>query len=377
MRKIETGQLQFIAGSENRLIPERPTGPASNPEQEIRLVNLITFSQIERIIYHKIHEVRFTGSLDARSAVGAAIDHFLVLANFIYRYRDDYCFNPNIIYATWNLEDVFSRFYPTGWGRDKFIHALREFRPSFADDVNPRYALTKDSIKKNLIPLFNKVAGNFSLDALNLQNVAALEANRLQTSDKTASSETISEIAQRIVTERFDALVDDDQDYTYIARPDCVLVYKLNGEIFHIQVQPDYIKRLREKRKTTRARQIVARRIIGDFKDSDFRNLEDTQSPSGQTMLVYSWLLAEVGKRFKQNQRKWTRLSSGQKRPVFLIPQEITNPIEADKVQTALECLREESGEIFKPLPTLTEKSAQRAKNDLEQALTISRRVKI
>lgn len=359
---------------------------AKRPESTYLAQNLITFSQLERIIYRQVSQPELTSVFEPQTVIGSAVDYFLVLTNFIYRYRGGYCARPddpkNPGFSDNKVADVFSQFYPTGWQKEKMLDLLLKHRSRFfmfagKTDFKPeKLVFTKTGIRQALIPLWEKVARKFSLDTLQMQNVMVLEDQSLLSSEKAASSESPSQIATRIISERFDALVDDDKDYSYIAKPDCLLAYNLNGETFHIQVQPDYIKRLREERKTTKARHIVAKTIIGDFKDSK-RQILDRTTAYGQAMHLYNWLLSQTGQRFKQNQLQWVRLANRQQRKVFLIPQDVTRPIESGQVQTALEFLQEAEGSVFTPMPILTDQDSRLAQEILEQSLKISRTVKI
>lgn len=365
-----------------------PIGEAAKRPESIYYLaqNLITFSQLERIIYRQVSQPELTSVFEAQTAIGSAIDYFLVLAKFIWGYRGGYCAKPddrkNPGFSDNKVADVFSQSYPTGWEMEKMLDLLLKHRSRFflfagKTDFKPEeLVFTKTGIKQALIPLWEEAARKFQLDALQVQNVMALQDQSLVPSQKTASSESPGQIATRIITERFDALVEDDTDYSYLAKPDCLLVYELDGETFHIQVQPDYIKRLREDRKTTKARHIVAKRIIGDFKDSK-RQILDRTTAYGQAMHLYNWLLSQIGQRFKQDQLKWVRLPDRRVRRVFLIPQEVARPIQGTQVQTALEFLQEEERSIFFPMPTLTDQDSRLAKEILDQNLKISRIIAI
>lgn len=345
-------------------------------EREPRIHRLITLSDIETIIYRRIAKVEPNGQISAAAAVGGAIDHFLIPANFIYRYRDDYCFPPEL-HPDWDLQSVFARFYPTGYRFGEILEILEKHRPRFCEQnpLNPaNLALERRNIKRKLVPVWQEIAKRFKIDFFNLQGVMDIERNSLIFGGRTASEEDIAQITGRIIHNRFDDLVDDDKDYTYIARPDCLLAYESNGQTFHIQVEPDYIKRLRERRKTVKKRHIVTKRIVGDFKDSDKRDLTDFSTPYGKTMLVYNWLLSQIGERFKWNQLTFVRLNNRQKRRVFLIPQEVGKQIDSGSVQTALEFLRADGSEIFSPMPQLSEDLRDMAKTTLDQALLLSQK---
>lgn len=380
MRRKETPQLEFDIDPDNTFRAFAPIGDPVTPEQEYKARNHISFSPIEKIIFQNIEGVKPRNTIDASAAVGSAIDWFLVPANFIYRFRDDYCFDPQRFYTDWDLKDVFSRFYATGFDFEEILRILEDHRPRFIQN-NPLYpanlALERGRIKRALIPMWDEIAKQFKIDSLEHQEIMTNENGILLPSGKTASEETVKQIGQRIVRDRFDVLVDDDKNYTYIAKPDCLLVYELDGETFHIQIQPDYIKRLREKRKSVAKRQIVTKRIVGDFKDTDKKDLTNFLTPFGKTMLVYTWLLNQIGQNFKESQLTWVKLTNGQKRRVFLIPQEVRNPVSSDKVQTALEFLQEEGDEIFSPLPKLTKADEELARSIFEKALLISRQIKI
>lgn len=377
MRRKETAQMEFNIGADNSLTAM--TQIATSPEQEQRAQRLVTFSDIERVIYRDIEKVPPRNTFDVSAIIGAGIDWFLVPANFIYRFRDNYCFSEEL-YPDWNLKEVFSKFYPTGWGWEKYLHILEDHRKDFVEN-NPLYpanfALERGNIKRALIPIWKNVAKKFRIDSLEIQQIMVNQGDLLLLSGKPATTETVGEIGQRIVRERFDVLVDDDKNYTYLAKPDCLLVYELDGQTFHIQVQPDYIKRLREKRKSVKKRQIIVKRIVGDFKDSDRKDLTDFSTPFGKVMLVYNWLLSQAGQRLKMNQLTWVRLSNRQLRRVFLIPQDVVKPVPLDNVETGLEFLQEKNGDIFSPMPKLSQEEETIAKDLLEQALRKSREVRI
>ena len=378
MRRREAPpQAEFDIGADNSFAPM--TQVATSPEQEQRVQGLISFSDIEKIIYRDIEKVPLRNTFDVSAVVGAGIDWFLVPANFIYRFRDDYCF-PEELYPEWNVKDVLSKFYPTGFGFDKYLDILQRHRGKFQGKNNPLYpanlALERRNIKRALIPLWEEIAKDFKLDSLEIQQIMVNQGGLLLPSGKPATTETVGQIGQRIVRERFDALVDDDKDYTYIAKPRCLISFVIDGNTFNVQVEPDYIKRKREKRKSTIKRQIVAKRIVGDFKDSYGRDLTDYTTAFGKTMLVYNFLLRKIGQRFVEKVT-WIKLLNGQRRRVFVIRERVSKPVPADRVETALEFLQEESGDIFSPMPRLSQEEETMAKNLLEQALRKSRQVKI
>ncbi|OGH21299.1 MAG: hypothetical protein A2958_00675 [Candidatus Levybacteria bacterium RIFCSPLOWO2_01_FULL_38_13] len=377
MQSKEAPQMEFDIGKGNSFAIM--TQAATSPEQEQRVQGLISFSDIERMIYRHIEKVPPRNTFDVSAVIGAGIDWFLVPANFIYRYRDDYCFDPDRFYTEWNLQTVFSRFYPTGFGFDEYLELFKNHRKRFiqSDPLKPaNFALERRNIKRAMIPLWEEIAKKFKIDSLEVQEIMENAKGVVLPSGRTASAETVGQIGQRIVRERFDALVDDDKDYTYIAKPRCLLSFEVDGITFQVQVEPDYIKRKREKRKSTIKRQVVAKRIVGDFKDSDRHNLTDYTTAFGKTMLVYNFLLRQIGQRFVEKVT-WVKLPNGQRRRVFIIRDRVSKPVPSDRVETALEFLQEESGDIFTLMPRLSEKEEAMARNLLEQALQISRQVRI
>lgn len=377
MKTKETEQLGFGFGTNRALLPASETESQNLREQELKVKSLITFSEIEKIIYWQIHKVEPKNTFDAQAAIGTAIDWFLVPANFIYRYRDNYCFPPEL-YPEWDLKTVFAKFFPTGWQFGNLLTLLENHRPNFfVGKKSPNLALGREHIKRQLVPLWQEAAKKFKLDALYVQSIMAQDGNFLLSEGRTASSETIAAIGQRIVSERFDTLIDDDKSYTYLAKPDCLLKFEVAGYDFNILVQPDYIKRLREERKTVQKRNIVVKRIVGDFKDSNMKDITDFEKPFSQVMLVYNWLLAQIGRNFKQNQLERIRLPNRQVRRVFLIPQEVAKPVPANQVQTALEFLQEGEGQIFTQMPPLTDELTEFAQSILVKALLLSRQPKL
>jgi len=376
MKRREAPQMGFDIGIDNSFAAM--TQAATSPEQEQRVQGLISFSDIERIIYRDIEKVPPRNTFDISAVIGEAIDRFLVPGKFIDHFRADYCF-PEELYPDWNIKDVFSRFYPTGYDRDKYLELLKNHRKRFIQSGPLRpanSALERRNIKRALIPLWEEIAKEFKIDSLEVQQIMASQGDFLLSSGKPATTETIGQIGQRIVRDRFDALVKDDRDYTYIAKPRCLISFEVDGNTFNVQVEPDYIKRKREKRKSTIKRQIVAKRIVGDFKDSDRCDLTDYTTAFGKTMLVYNFLLRQIGQRFVEKVT-WIRLPNRQLRRVFVILEKVSKPVPADRVQTALEFLQEESGEIFTPMPKLSQEEEIMAKDLLEQALRKSRQVKI
>ena len=376
MGKIETGQLAFAIGPEEILTPIVGPDKPVVPEKELRVDRLITLSDIETIIYRHIIRVEPRNLISASQTIGSAIDQFLIPAEFIYRMRGGYCFTDQ----EWDLEKVFTSFYPTGWGHSRILELLAKYRSRFIwEPPEQEPAVTRQAVKSRIPPLWEDIAKEFKLDTLNLQAAMTQEGNLLLPSGQTASEETIREIGQRIVNERFDFLVRDDPDYTYIARPDCLIPYELDGQTFFVQVQPDYIKRQREDRKSTRARHIVTKRIVGDYKDSDRQDLFDSESPFGQTMLVYNWLLAQIAQKFRwpRSQPVRVRTLDRRVRRVFSIPEVVKRPLSQEQIQTAIEFLKADGAQMFQPMPTLTPQDQERAKEIFEEALRISQGVRI
>ena len=126
--------------------------------------NLITFSQLERIIYRQASQPELTSVFEAQTAIGSAIDYFLVLANFIWGYRGGYCAKPddpkNPGFSADELTAVFSQFHPTGWEREKMLHLLFKHRERFfmfagKTQIKPRGGFfKKTSIYLLLFPRF-------------------------------------------------------------------------------------------------------------------------------------------------------------------------------------------------------------------------------
>ena len=377
MPRKEAPQMEFDIGAENAFTVFTPIGP-SNPEPVHRIQSLITFTDIRKAIY-KMDEVLPGDTFEVNATIGSAIDWFLVPAQFIYRFRDNYCFDPKRFYTNWNLETVFSNFYPTGWGREKYLSILEDRRKDFVEN-NPLYpanlALERRNIKRALIPVWKDVAKKFGIDSLEVQEIMENLHGVILPSGKPASIETVKEIGQRIVEKRFDALVEDDKDYTYIAKPRCLFLYEKDGETFPVEAEPDEIKFLRGKQKTTIKRQVVTARIVGDFKDSVRQDLTDYSTAFGKTMLVYNFLLGQIGQKFKRKVTTFN-LPNGHVRRFFVIKDKVSKPVPKDRVVTALECLQEEGENIFTPMPRLSKEDEELARSILEKAFLISRQVRI
>lgn len=385
VRRKEAGQMGFDIGIDNSF------AAMTQPEKKYRVHRSITFSGIEKLIY-KSHGVQSHDIIGKGLAVGNAIDYFLIPANFIYRYRSKYCFpDSDDPFDSWTMEDAFKKFYPTGYRstKDAMLKLLVKHRGNFLGENNPlnpgKPVLEKRGIKERLFPLWIDVAKTFEVDALNLQRIMKKAEDGLIASEETASSEGIMDIAQRIVSGRFYSLIEDDQDYSYYAKPDFMIVYKFEGETYHIQVQPDYIKRLREERPSVQRRikrgeklgkRIVAQRIVGDFKDTDKAELENGEGPFIESMRLYYWLLSQVGQKGRLR-ATWVRFLDGQEKKAYIIPPDATNLVSANRVEITLTLLKAEKESMDIPMPRLSQEEETMAKDLLEQALRISRQVKI
>src|SRR3990167_4218214 len=100
MGRIPEAQLGFTLGPENNWTAPEPVGEPPELERKLRPPRIITFSQIERIIYEK-EGIESRGVFNANLAIGTAIDHFLVPGEFIYGNRADY-FLPPELYPEWD-----------------------------------------------------------------------------------------------------------------------------------------------------------------------------------------------------------------------------------------------------------------------------------
>lgn len=359
--------------------------PTVVPKETTKRINrLITLSDIERGIYQR-HGLEPRDIVSRGLAVGSAIDYFLIPANFIYRYRTKYCFPDNHDdFNSWDMVDAFRKFFPTGYPseRNKMIEFLEKYRDSFMGRNNPLKRedpiLEKRGIRDRLVPLWIDVAKAFKIDSLNQQGIMIKQNGNLVASEETASAESIMDIAQRIVTERFYSLIEDDQDYSYYAKPDFLIEYEFEGKIFHIQVQPDYVKRLREERKSVKERiakgeklgkRIVVQRIVGDFKDMDILELSEISGPLMETMLLYDSFLSEIGRRGRFHKTTKVKLLNGQKRKAYIIPLDATDVVPASKVEATLTLLKADRDSMDFPMPKITPQIKQRVREILDQSL--------
>src|SRR3990167_3725122 len=381
MGRVETYQLPLVLPSDQQEAASKRLEKPVFVDGKLRVHRLISYSQLEQLIYRDTEDTKARGIFSANIAVGSAIDFFQVPGNFIWRDRGIFCFELND-YERGILYKSFSRFYPTGWRRDDYWEIMMKYQPSFCEPtpLDPRHPqMEMRNIRDRLVPIWNEVAKKFKLDSLHLQSVAIEDNGYLRPSEGVALPESIAQIGQRIVMDRWSQLVDDDKNYSYIARPDCVILYDLNGQIFEIQVAPDYIKRLREKRKSVNKRHIAIKRILGDYKDSEYRDMDDYSTPLGKSVLVYNWLLLQIGQGFKEQGprdqpvgKKTLVLPNRQVRKAFVVPQESGNPIPEDEVLNVFEFLREDRVNIFTPMPKLSEDDKKLAKGILEEALLAS-----
>ena len=369
------GQLDYYIGPDNTFRAIPPFGEPTEPEKEYKVERLVTFSDLEKEIYRS-HKFEARDVVSRGAAVGAAIDWFLVPANFVYRHRDNYFF-PEELYPDWDLETTFSNYYPTGYGWDDYLEILKWHRKKYVQEnpLNPaNLALERQNVKRTLFPLWNEAAKKFKVDVLSFQGMMVRSGNVLLPSGETVSAETVAQIGQRIVKEKFDALVDDDKDYSFFAKPGCMIPI---GD-YHLWVEADFVKNLRTKRKSVRERikrgeklgkRIMAKRIIGDFKDSDWKDLEDLRGPFAESMFLYNSLLSIIVRKIKLNQVIWARFSNGQGRRTFIIHLDAPDVTPEGRTETSLTFLRESGEEMFAPMPRLSQEAQKRAKEILERNL--------
>ena len=381
MGRTPENQLAFAEVGNTWTAPE-PVGEPPELERKLRPPRIITFSQIEKLIYEQ-EGIKSQGIFNANLAIGTAIDYFLVPGEFIYGNRADYCLPPEL-YPEWDLHKIFGQHLPTAYPsrRADYLELLERHRERFTKDPPLRPGdspLEKWLIKQRLIPLWDEVGEKFKLPALALQHVMDQNGNFLIPSGHSASKETIKGIARRIVVERFDSLVKDEPNYSYIAKPDFLIPYIVAGEEYSILVQPDYVKSLKTNKKSVKERErkdqipryksVVAKRIVGDFKDSKIKDLFDPTTAYGKSMLLYNWLLSQIGQRLKQGpkDKQWISFPNNQTQQVFIIPPEERIP--AASVQTGLEFLREDADRIYVPMPPLSPEDTELAISILEDAL--------
>lgn len=367
------GQQDFITGVENG-IPlfgiSAPIGEPATVESEIIIPRPISFSKIENQI-HINYGVEPKGLIGEGLVKGTAIDDFLVLVNFIYRYRSKFSLPDN---DEWTAEEAFWQFIPTGFPnvKEKMFSLLYKHRPNFLR------VFDKKEIRKRLVPLWIDIAKASGIDSLSFQSTMEKENGYFVESHKTASSEGIMDIAKRIINERFYSLIDDDQDYTYYARPDFFIAYDLDGKTYHIQIQPDYVKNLRTGSESVRKRiaageklnkRIVAQRIIGDFKDSEVADLRSTTGPRAESRRLFTWLMLEAGAKGRMTQAVWTRLSGGQAQKAIIIPLDAKAMISPRRVDTRLTVLRADRENMDFRMQHPTRESERKLKESLDEIL--------
>jgi len=392
MERIPKNQLAFVDVGNAWTAPE-PVGEPPELERKLRPPRIITFSRIEQIIYEQ-EGIETSGPISANTAIGSAIDYFLVPAQFIYRYRADYCFDPNdpTYDREWDLANVLGMYYPTGHKRDEYLEILTYFRKDFIKE-NPlrpgNSQLERGAIKKRLIPLWNEIAGNFKLDSFELQHVMDQRGNVLLPSGRKASEESIRDIAQRIVVERFDSLVEDDPNYSYFAKPDCLLSYNVDGVDFSILVQPDSVERLREtvkavkrrleKGELKRSQTAVVKRIISDQKDTSVKDLSDPSTAYGKTMGIYQKLLRQIGRRIKLSPGniKWINFPNDRVQRAFIIPSDSETSVPAESVETRIQFLRENATSMSIVMPEFNPETETRFDEILKDTLKRSTQSKL
>ncbi|PJE57924.1 MAG: hypothetical protein COU81_03500 [Candidatus Portnoybacteria bacterium CG10_big_fil_rev_8_21_14_0_10_36_7] len=342
--------------------------PSGKPERKIRANSFITFSQLENLVAPSD-----TGHLffDARMQGGSAVDSLLVLAKFVFQNRGSYCKREEET-PEWNLDDVFSGYIPTGQSASKLLGILYKSRPDFrAPKEGPTYA----HLKNKLLGLWPQVAKLHKLDTLSVQSIMAIQGSFFVPSDQTAIAEPLGQIAARVVTERFDDLV-AHSDYTHLARPDFGILYRHNGQTTLIQVQLDYYSRLKEEQQTTAQKHLLVKRRLGDYKDSEKKDLGDLNTAQGRRFLVYNWLASESLVRFRHI-ITWLQFPNGQKRPVFLIDPKSPPLHRKQDCEVAIEFIKEEGPKILTPMPKLSPEATEYAKDLISQAIAESKRNKL
>lgn len=375
-RKEHPPQLSFESAMRPSVDIDRVQIPDSGLEREYKAVNHITFSQVEKIIYRNIAGVEPRNVFDESARVGSAIDDFLTLANFIYRYRASYCLSRNK--PDWDLENVFANFYPTGYDYTKLLNTLQLLRPTFQKSKTGNISqMTKAGVCDHLDSVLKTAVKKFQIDTYAHHSIMNQVGDNLQPTENTAIAEGLDDINKRIIEDRFEQLVsDDDPDFTYVAKPDFLLVLDVDGQVFHLQVQPDYIKRKRN-RKSTKAKDIIVQRIAGDYKDTDRKDLGDLTTPYGVSMAVYDELNYTAAQKTSLDKPQQVRTMDGRKRRVFLIPQDAPDKFKQHQIQTELEYLREDPQNMSCPMPLLDEDRIKIAREVLLEALRISKRIKI
>ena len=394
-RRTPEAQLAFVEDAGHNWTAPKPVGKPPELERKLKPPRIITFSQIERIIYEK-EGVESRGIFNANLAIGTATDYFLLPAQFINRNRADYCFDPNDprYNKSWDLETVFSNHYPTGYKseKEKYLELLKYFRKSFTEK-NPlrpgNSQMERWLIKQRLIPLWNEIAQSFNLDSLALQYVMNQDGNFLMPSGRFASKEQIKDTARRIVVERFDHLVDDDLNYTLYAKPDFRIAVIINGVEYSILFQPDAVKRLREEKKSVQTRlkkgevkkhkRVVAKRIVEDLKDSTAADFSDLSTPFGKATGIYNMLAKKAGQgiKFGPKSIRWLYFPNDQGKWVFDIPSSQEPNVPEAEVLTVLEYLREDADKMTVPMPSLSQEEKEYLQNTLEQALLASQQSKL
>lgn len=342
--------------------------PKGKPEREIRADSFITYSQLERMIApEEVGRLFF----DARMQVGSAIDSFLLIAKFAFQNRGSYCKSEKET-PDWNLDDVFSGYMPTAQGASKLIEILYRSRTNFkAPKEGPTYA----HLKSKLLELWPQVAKLHKLDTLSAQSTMATQADMFTQANQAAVTEPLEQIATRVITERFDELV-AHSDYTHLARPDFGILFRHNGQITIIQVQLDYYSRLKDEQQTTAQKHLLVKRRLGDYKDSERRNLDDPSTTQGKRYLVYNWLATEALTRFV-HKITWLKFPNGHVRPVFAIDLESPPKFPEQDCEVALEFIREEGSQILSPMPKLTSQEKDTARLLVESAVAESKRSKL
>ena len=95
----------------DNLVELELSAPFPESAEIVRINRHITFSKLERRLY-QIRGVEPKGLVGRELTAGTAIDEFLILANFVYRYRALFCRRDN---EDWTAEDAFWKFLPTAY----------------------------------------------------------------------------------------------------------------------------------------------------------------------------------------------------------------------------------------------------------------------
>lgn len=311
----------------------------------------------------------------AAMILGNVMEDMAADAELIYRERAWYCQDPKEN-PEYSLRGILPYYFPTGKSFFRHLAILEKHRPSFIEAQIGHRPFEREQIKKNLIPVLDEVAKNFRLPDLGYQSTIINEGGLLLPSGRTATSENIAAIARNLIGKKFDTLVADDPDYRKIFQPDFFIKFGMKGKTFHINVRPDFIEEIKGGQQTTQTKMkkglVVAKVLVGDFKNSERAMFEDPDSPIGRSVRLLRYFDEGIAQKYSPDLlRRKIRISGRSIRDErgFVISKETPVTHQPEETGTVFICFKEDGEEMILEMPKLTAEEKALAIQDTKDYL--------